>query len=90
VLLPGSGLGPALGVAERVRASFAEASFAAETAAEPLRATVSIGVAVFPDDGDEPRALLHSADLAVYRAKALGRNRVVAATAPVGGAEVRS
>lgn len=33
----------------------------------------SIGVAVFPSDGAEPEAILKSADLALYRAKADGR-----------------
>lgn len=39
-----------------------------------LRATPSIGVSVFPDDGDEVFALLKSADTAMYHAKARGRN----------------
>jgi diguanylate cyclase (GGDEF)-like protein len=51
--------------------------------AEPMRlkehellTTVSIGVAVAPADGDTPERLLKSADLAVYKAKAQGRNCV--------------
>ena len=35
----------------------------------------SIGVAVFPQDGDAPEALFKHADIALYRAKAEGRNR---------------
>ncbi|TAA26777.1 MULTISPECIES: sensor domain-containing diguanylate cyclase [Pseudoxanthomonas] len=38
--------------------------------------TVSIGLACFPQDGQEPELLLRSADQALYRAKAHGRNRV--------------
>lgn len=38
--------------------------------------TTSIGVAVFPDDGDTLDELLHSADVAVYEAKELGRDQV--------------
>ncbi len=49
-----------------------------DTAVEPIRATVSIGVATFPVDADNPQDLLHRADLAAYRAKAKGRNLVVA------------
>ena len=37
--------------------------------AHPIRA--SIGVTVFPDDGDDIGSLVHSADQAMYRAKAL-------------------
>lgn len=38
--------------------------------------TVSVGVAMFPRDGDSPEKLIHAADGALYRAKANGRNRV--------------
>ncbi len=38
--------------------------------------TISIGVAVFPDDGQVTEQLTRQADEALYRAKAAGRNRV--------------
>lgn len=38
--------------------------------------TASAGVALFPDDGDDPSELLRHADAAMYRAKEQGRNRV--------------
>jgi diguanylate cyclase (GGDEF)-like protein len=47
----------------------------------PVRA--SVGVAVFPDHGDDIASLVHAADMAMYRAKALPEDdsiRVVAAT----------
>jgi predicted signal transduction protein with EAL and GGDEF domain len=37
-------------------------------------ATMSIGVAIAPADGDSPERLLKNADLALYRSKADGRN----------------
>ncbi|MBF0263815.1 MAG: EAL domain-containing protein [Gammaproteobacteria bacterium] len=37
--------------------------------------SASIGVVIFPDDGDSPNELLAMADAAMYRAKDLGRNR---------------
>lgn len=36
--------------------------------------TTSIGVSVFPNDGNEAQSLLKNADAAMYRAKELGRN----------------
>jgi diguanylate cyclase (GGDEF)-like protein len=40
------------------------------------RVGLSVGAAVFPDDGDDARALLQAADNALYVAKANGRNQV--------------
>jgi diguanylate cyclase (GGDEF)-like protein/PAS domain S-box-containing protein len=52
-----------------------------ETLGEPFRlddrefyTTASIGVAVYPHDGDDPLSLLKSADTAMYVAKSRGRN----------------
>lgn len=39
------------------------------------RISGSIGVAMFPRDGDSPKALLVAADRALYRAKTAGKNR---------------
>ncbi|MCX7982239.1 MAG: diguanylate cyclase [Syntrophales bacterium] len=42
--------------------------------------TASMGIATWPQHGDDPLACLKAADLALYRAKEEGRNRVVVAS----------
>jgi diguanylate cyclase (GGDEF)-like protein len=41
--------------------------------------TISLGVAVYPQHGEDPKALLRAADKALYQAKHAGRDQVVAA-----------
>ncbi|HAY21308.1 MAG TPA: hypothetical protein DCY27_03915 [Desulfobacterales bacterium] len=43
------------------------------------RITISLGIAVYPQSGESPEALLQAADAALYEAKRTGRDRVVAA-----------
>lgn len=45
---------------------------------QTLHATLSAGVAVYPQHGQDAGALLHAADMALYMAKNAGRNRVMA------------
>lgn len=42
-----------------------------------VTASATIGIALFPDDGDEPDRLVRRADMALYRGKAKGRGSVV-------------
>jgi diguanylate cyclase (GGDEF)-like protein/putative nucleotidyltransferase with HDIG domain len=81
ILLPETPPEEAIEFAERIRRAVADREFEVDTAAEPIRATVSIGVAGFPKDGLDANELIHQADLAVYRAKLQGRNRVLGASA---------
>jgi len=70
VILPETGGWGAQEVAERIRRSVEQTSLAGD------RVTVTIGVAVFPDDADTGAALVDRADWAMYRAKRKGRNRI--------------
>jgi diguanylate cyclase (GGDEF)-like protein len=79
LLLPETDREHALEVAERIRRAVAGRALDVEGVAEPLRVTISMGVATFPNDGVSPNELVHCADLAVYRAKLQGRNRVLGA-----------
>jgi diguanylate cyclase (GGDEF)-like protein len=80
-LVPGN-LADASSAAERVRAAFERAAVAFE--GHPIAATVSIGVACgSPNASIE--ALIARADVAMYRAKVNGRNRVETADEAVAG-----
>lgn len=76
VLMPDTDFRQAQGVAERVRMSVAERSFEGSGGKE-LTVTVSVGVALNEGDDDTPDTILKRADIALYRAKREGRNRVV-------------
>ena len=77
ILLPETPAEQALEIAERIRRAVAARRFEVETSSEPIRATISMGVAAYPRDGVDANELVHQADLAVYRAKLQGRNRVL-------------
>jgi len=62
----------AVHVAEKIVQAFAPP---VRIGVHELRASTSIGIALFPDHGDEGHALVKSADMAMYLAKRDGRNR---------------
>lgn len=73
VLMQGADAEAALAAAERVHQTLWDAH--AEIPAAPTRIRISVGVAVAPDDGHDPHALLHAADQAMYEAKFAGGRR---------------
>lgn len=64
----------ALATAERLRATIGDAPF--ELPEGPLPMSVSVGVALAETGDAGPDAVLRRSDLALYQAKAAGRNRV--------------
>lgn len=56
-------------------------------AGQPLEITLSAGVAGYPADGCEVKALIEKADAALYAAKAAGRNRVMTSPSEFTGEE---
>ncbi|MEB3298902.1 MAG: diguanylate cyclase [Candidatus Sericytochromatia bacterium] len=77
VLMPDTGTAGAAVLAERLRASI-EGNPLPGSDGQPLRVTVSIGHATLLP-GEDPKHMLERADLAMYRSKHGGRNRVSAA-----------
>jgi diguanylate cyclase (GGDEF)-like protein len=89
VLLPEVGREEALVCSERIRLAVANARVPGASG----RVTASIGLAAHdPAEGPPPgaTALLRGADAALYRAKALGRDRVCLAEGPVAGDRLRA
>lgn len=76
VLMPETSKTGALVTAERIRRTLAGSDFRVDRGGA-INLSASIGVATFPGDGREPKALLAAADRAMYVAKERGRNRVV-------------
>ena len=76
VLLPGSDREAAAALAEELRREIESSPAALPAPAEPLRVTLSFGVASLPDDAASEQALVSAADRALYSAKNGGRNRV--------------
>jgi two-component system, cell cycle response regulator len=76
VLMPDTDFRQAEAVAERVREAVADRGFEVGTA-RPLMVTVSVGVTLQESLADTPETLIKRADVALYRAKREGRNRVV-------------
>lgn len=73
VILPQLDASALAAIAERIRSTI-EAMPAPDNGA---KVTVSIGAAMYPDDGAKPDALFRAADQRLYAAKEGGRNRVV-------------
>ncbi|GAH88539.1 unnamed protein product, partial [marine sediment metagenome] len=72
----------AVQAAERIRQAVRSRPVA-EKDGRSLRISTSAGVAHYPEDASTAHDLVAAADAALYRAKALGRDRVCSAT-PVG------
>jgi diguanylate cyclase (GGDEF)-like protein len=80
VIAPGTHLGDAVKLGERLRVAIEDQVIRLPSGAE-ISSTISIGVAEYPTNATELEALIDRADIALYEAKQTGRNRVVASSA---------
>jgi len=62
--------------ADRIRAEFEKTPFVVPGQADPIRVTISGGVATYPKDGQTFTDLIAVADAGLYHAKENGRNQV--------------
>ena len=74
VLMPQTSTEHAQVAAERIRAAIDNTSF--DMNGNRVAATISVGIASFPDCVDEAEDVLDKADVALYKSKQSGRNRV--------------
>jgi diguanylate cyclase (GGDEF)-like protein len=73
VLLPETPCSGAVGVADRIRKSMEATTLASR--GETIQATVSIGIAGYPNHGADIESILEKADRAMYASKSGGKNR---------------
>jgi diguanylate cyclase (GGDEF)-like protein len=77
VLLAETDINEAMAVAERVRQAVDEYPFTVKVLHPHERVTVSLGVSTMEQDNSKTISeLIHEADVALYRSKSLGKNRV--------------
>lgn len=77
VVLQGVNRNEASAVAEKLRAAIEEHRFPLPDGSPASRITASLGVALYPQDGDDYQQVVNRADERLYQAKEQGRNRVV-------------
>ncbi|WP_398473313.1 PleD family two-component system response regulator [Tardiphaga sp.] len=81
IVMPETDMHVASMVAERLRRSIAGEPFSIDRGNKRIEVTISIGLATLEKKGEPIADVLKRADVALYRAKHDGRNRVVAAAA---------
>ena len=79
IVMPGTGVEGASDFAERLRAAISEAAFTVE--GEPVPMTASFGVAAYEAGDNSIADVFKRADDGLYKAKAAGRNKVIALAA---------
>jgi diguanylate cyclase (GGDEF)-like protein len=87
IVLEGTDLAGARQLAERIRGEVQKQVF--QSSKGPFNCTLSLGIAVYPDDGRDGKAIIANADQALYQAKHNGRNRAVAYPELAGAANVK-
>ncbi|MBN2000756.1 GGDEF domain-containing protein, partial [candidate division KSB1 bacterium] len=80
IILPEIDIKHAAMVAEKLRTAVSHTGIRGEENMPNKNVTISIGVAAFPENGEDGIKLLEKADQALYQAKKNGRNRIETAS----------
>jgi diguanylate cyclase (GGDEF)-like protein len=84
IIMPNTSKDNARLFAERLR-SEVEKSYAEDRALPPnKRLTISVGIAIYPDDASTKDELISMADTALYQAKRSGKNRTYISSKAMG------
>jgi diguanylate cyclase (GGDEF)-like protein len=82
ILLPDTTLKKGAEFAEKIRLGVMELDFLKKSSGPKIKVSVSLGIACYPETCTELKVLREQADLALYKAKESGRNRVESADYP--------
>ena len=77
VILPQTGKEDASVIADRICHEIGNIDFPFGQGEPHLPLTVSLGLATYPDDAGGIESLIRNSDVALYRAKTQGKNRVI-------------
>ena len=84
IIMPDTDKKTASAIAERLKKDVAELFASQKMPKGAPNLTISIGISTFPYDGADKDNLIHKADIALYEAKKLGKNRVCVYTRNIG------
>jgi len=76
-ILPGIDQDEAKNFAEKNRNKIKAIDFSTKNNDQSIKITISQGISSFPENADDPDSLKNKADSALYRAKEMGKNRIV-------------
>ncbi len=77
VIMPESDRATCEQFVNRLQQKIAETRFHLEQSGGDVKCTASLGGAIFPQSADDPEKLIYAADMALLKAKELGRNRAM-------------
>ena len=76
IIMPDTNKKIAATIAERLKKDVAETFASGDIPSGVPHLTISIGISAFPSDATDKDNLIHKADIALYEAKRLGKNKV--------------